>query len=119
MSLTSWLYRAARLSADVRAVRRGPQAVGERLIRKAVGRAWGRSGVPRWPRIGCRPSWQTSGHGPTTSTLGSSSMLCAVSLVAMAGDLAEAPESLEVDQAMIKAAEASMWLERELERRGR
>jgi hypothetical protein len=50
MSLTAWLYRAARLSADVNAIRRGPKAIGKRLVRKAVGRAWGRSGVPRWPR---------------------------------------------------------------------
>jgi hypothetical protein len=41
MSLTTWLYRAARLSADINAVRRGPRAVGKRLLRKAVGRAWG------------------------------------------------------------------------------
>lgn len=49
MTLTSKLFRAARLSADVRAVSRGPKATGQRLIRKAVGRAWGRSGIPRWP----------------------------------------------------------------------
>lgn len=50
MSLTSWLFRAARLSADARAVRKGPKATAKRVVRKAVGRAWGRSGVPRWPR---------------------------------------------------------------------
>jgi hypothetical protein len=50
MSLTSALFRLARLSADARAVSRGPGAVGKRLVRKATGRAWGRSGVPRWPR---------------------------------------------------------------------
>jgi hypothetical protein len=50
MSLTSWLFRAARLSADARSVRRGPKAVVKRIVRKAVGRVWGRSGIPRWPR---------------------------------------------------------------------
>lgn len=50
MSLTSTLFRAARLSADLRAVRRGPKAVGKRIIRKGIGRAWGRTGIPRWPR---------------------------------------------------------------------
>lgn len=36
MSLTNMLYRAARLSADARAVRRGPAAVGKRVVRKTV-----------------------------------------------------------------------------------
>ncbi|MDQ0241184.1 hypothetical protein J2S94_003277 [Arthrobacter bambusae] len=35
-SLTSLLFRAARLSADGRALRKGPAAVGKRLVRKQV-----------------------------------------------------------------------------------
>jgi hypothetical protein len=35
-SLTSFLYRAARLSADGRALRKGPAAYGKRLVRKQV-----------------------------------------------------------------------------------
>jgi hypothetical protein len=35
-SVTSILYRAARTSADLRAVRKGPAAVGKRIIRKQV-----------------------------------------------------------------------------------
>lgn len=50
MSLTSSLFKLARLSADARAVRKGPTAMGKRYLRKQVGRAWGRSGIPRWPR---------------------------------------------------------------------
>jgi hypothetical protein len=49
-SITSMLFRAARLSADARAASRGPGPFAKRLIRKQVGRAWGRSGIPRWPR---------------------------------------------------------------------
>ena len=49
-SLTSTLYRLARMSADFRAASRGPSAVGKRLVRKQIGRAWGRSGIPRFPR---------------------------------------------------------------------
>jgi hypothetical protein len=40
------LFRLARLSADLRAVSRGPKATGKRIVRKSVGRAWGRSGIP-------------------------------------------------------------------------
>jgi hypothetical protein len=50
VSLTSQLFRTARASADLRAVSKGPNAVAKRIIRKAIGRAWGRSGIPRWPR---------------------------------------------------------------------
>ncbi|HEY5294068.1 MAG TPA: hypothetical protein VIJ70_01165 [Gaiellaceae bacterium] len=50
MSLTSLLFKAAPLSATGRAVRRGPAALAKRQARRAVGRAWGRSGIPRWPR---------------------------------------------------------------------
>jgi hypothetical protein len=49
-SLTSMLFRAARMSATMRAARRGPNAYAKRLVRRRVGRAWGRSGIPRWPR---------------------------------------------------------------------
>lgn len=49
MSLTSTLFRAARLSADVRAIRRGPKATGKRLVRKAVGRTLG-PWLYRWPK---------------------------------------------------------------------
>lgn len=49
MSVTSTLFKMARLSADGRAIRRGPSAIGKRIIRKGIGRAWGRSGIPRWP----------------------------------------------------------------------
>lgn len=41
-SLTDMLYRAARLSADGRAVRRGPSAVAKRAARKAVYREEGK-----------------------------------------------------------------------------
>jgi hypothetical protein len=49
VSFTSTLYRAARLSADVRSVRRGPRAMGKRLVRKTVGRSLARTGIFRWP----------------------------------------------------------------------
>jgi hypothetical protein len=35
-SLTSLLFQAARLSADGRALRKGPAAVGKRVVRKQV-----------------------------------------------------------------------------------
>lgn len=50
MSLTSALFKLARLSATGRAIRRGPKATLKRAVRIGVGRAWGRSGIPRWPR---------------------------------------------------------------------
>ena len=34
--ITSLLYKLARLSRDVNAVKRGPTAVGKRLVRKAA-----------------------------------------------------------------------------------
>ena len=49
MSFTSSLFRAARLSADLRSLR-SPKTAGKRVVRKAIGRTWGRSGIPRWPR---------------------------------------------------------------------
>lgn len=36
MSLTSWLYKAARLSNTLRAVRKGPTAIAKRQVRKAA-----------------------------------------------------------------------------------
>lgn len=50
VSLTRLLFRAARLSATARAASRGPAALGKRAVRIAVGRAWGRTRIPRWPR---------------------------------------------------------------------
>jgi hypothetical protein len=50
MSLTSSLFKAARLSATMRAASRGPKPLGKRMVRIMVGRAYGRSGIPRWPR---------------------------------------------------------------------
>jgi hypothetical protein len=50
VSLTSMLFKAARMSATGRAMRKGPNAYAKRLVRRQIGRAWGRSGVPRWPR---------------------------------------------------------------------
>lgn len=49
MTVTSFLFKAARLSADARAIRRGPKATGKRLVRKGIGRAWGRA-WGGWPR---------------------------------------------------------------------
>jgi hypothetical protein len=50
LNLTSLLFRAARLSATGRAMRKGPSALANREVRRQIGRAWGRSGIPRWPR---------------------------------------------------------------------
>jgi hypothetical protein len=36
MSFTSALFRAARLSADGRAISKGPAAIGRRIVRKTV-----------------------------------------------------------------------------------
>ena len=48
-TLTSMLFRAARASATGRAIRKGPRR--SRSVRSdADRRAWGRSGIPRWPR---------------------------------------------------------------------
>jgi hypothetical protein len=49
VTLTSFLFRAARLSATGRAIRKGPKATAKRAVRIGIGRAWGRSGIPRWP----------------------------------------------------------------------
>jgi hypothetical protein len=50
MSVTSSLFRAARLSASMRAASRGPKPLAKRMVRIVIGRAYGRSGIPRWPR---------------------------------------------------------------------
>jgi hypothetical protein len=50
MSLTSTLFRLARLSATARAASRGPGALGKRVVRIGIGRLWGKSGIPRWPK---------------------------------------------------------------------
>ncbi len=48
MSLTSWLYRLARLSADARAVSSGdPTRIGRRVKNRVVGRALRRAGIWR------------------------------------------------------------------------
>lgn len=49
MSLTSWLFRLARLSADARAASSSdPKKVGRRVKNKFVGRALGKAGIWRW-----------------------------------------------------------------------
>ncbi len=50
MSVTSNLFKLARLSADARAVSKGPKAIGKRVVRKGVGRAVARTGLFRWPK---------------------------------------------------------------------
>ena len=48
-SLTSDLYKAARLSADMRAISSGsPHRIARRARNKIVGRALGRAGVWAW-----------------------------------------------------------------------
>jgi hypothetical protein len=49
MSLTSSLYKLARLSADVRAAR-SPTTLAGRVKNKAIGRLLGRGGIRRQPR---------------------------------------------------------------------
>ncbi|MEX1254912.1 MAG: hypothetical protein WEE64_11300 [Dehalococcoidia bacterium] len=50
MSMTSWLYRLARLSADTKAVASGdPKKIGRRAKNKLVGRTLGRVGF--WRRL--------------------------------------------------------------------
>ena len=43
MTLTNALYRAARLSATARSVRKGPAAASKRVVRRAVYRGEGRT----------------------------------------------------------------------------
>jgi hypothetical protein len=50
MTITSALYRLARLSASLRALSRGPKATGKRIVRIGVGRSLARTGIFRWPR---------------------------------------------------------------------
>ena len=50
MSITSWLYRLARLSADAKAVSSGdPTKITRRAKNKLVGRMLGRAGI--WRRL--------------------------------------------------------------------
>jgi hypothetical protein len=51
-SLTNTLYSMARLSADVRAARKGPVALGKRLVRKRVYRAEGTATRRLFRKIG-------------------------------------------------------------------
>jgi hypothetical protein len=48
-ALRSLLYGLAKLLGDVQAVRRGPEAVGKRLVRRAAGKVTGRM-LGRWFR---------------------------------------------------------------------
>jgi len=50
VSLTSSLFKAARLSATMRAAAREPKPFGKRMARIMIGRAYARTGIPRWPR---------------------------------------------------------------------
>lgn len=36
------LYRAASITRDINAIKRGPKAIGKRMARKAIGRAVGK-----------------------------------------------------------------------------
>lgn len=42
MTATNWLYRLARASATTRAARKGPAALGKRVVRRAVYRTEGK-----------------------------------------------------------------------------
>jgi hypothetical protein len=50
VSVTSSLFRVARLSATLRAASRGPIALAKRAVRIVIGRAWARTGIPRLPK---------------------------------------------------------------------
>lgn len=43
MSITAMLFRLARLSADGRALSKGPEALAKRLVRKAALKPWGKA----------------------------------------------------------------------------
>jgi hypothetical protein len=40
--IRAWCYALARFLGDVNAIRRGPRAMGRRVLRRAAGRATGR-----------------------------------------------------------------------------
>jgi hypothetical protein len=48
-TLRTWLYWLAKVLGDVQAVRRGPEAAGKRLMRRAAGKVTGRM-LGRWFR---------------------------------------------------------------------
>ena len=49
LSITSFLYRLARLSGDTKAIASGdPKRIGRRAKNKLLGRSLGRRGVWRW-----------------------------------------------------------------------
>ena len=49
MSITSWLFKLARLSADAKAISSGnPKKIARRGKNKVVGRLLGRGGLWRW-----------------------------------------------------------------------
>jgi hypothetical protein len=50
MSITNTLFKLARLSATGRAISKGPEATGKRMVRIGIGRAWAKTGIPRWPK---------------------------------------------------------------------
>ena len=52
MTITNSLYRLARFSATMRAARRGPAALGRRMIRRRVYRAEGKATRRVFRRIG-------------------------------------------------------------------
>jgi hypothetical protein len=49
VSLTSSLFRFARLSATLRSLR-SPKTAGKRVVRIGVGRTLARTGIFRWPK---------------------------------------------------------------------
>jgi hypothetical protein len=50
VSITSALFRAARLSATGRALTAGPAPTLKRFVRILIGRTLARTGIFRWPR---------------------------------------------------------------------
>lgn len=50
MGLTSLLFKMARLSADARAISKGPGAIAKRAVRKTTIKNVAKTGVFRWPK---------------------------------------------------------------------